>query len=54
MKKKAHSESQMVSAVKELESGLSAESVARGHGISKATLYYNTPANSDHWVNLIK
>lgn len=39
MKKKAHSESQMVSAVKELESGLFAESVARGHGISKATLY---------------
>ncbi|MBP8993738.1 MAG: transposase [Bacteroidales bacterium] len=39
MKKKAHSESQMVSAVKELESGLSADSVARGHGISKATLY---------------
>jgi hypothetical protein len=33
MKKKAHSESQMVSAVKELESGLSADSVARGHGI---------------------
>lgn len=29
----------MVSAVKELESGLSADSVARNHGISKATLY---------------
>lgn len=39
MKKKTHSESQMVSAVKELESGLSADSVARNHGISKATLY---------------
>jgi putative transposase len=39
MKKKAHSESQMVSAVKELESGMTADAVARDHGISKATLY---------------
>ena len=29
----------MVKAVKELESGVSAEVVAREHGISKATLY---------------
>lgn len=39
MKKKAHSESQMVSAVKELEGGLPADLVARNYGISKATLY---------------
>lgn len=39
MKKKNHSESQMVSVVKELESGVSADVVARSHGISKATLY---------------
>lgn len=39
MKKKAHSESQMVSAVKEFEGGLPADLVARNYGISKATLY---------------
>jgi len=39
MKKKAHSETEMVRAVKELESGINAELVARDHGISKATLY---------------
>ena len=36
---KKHSESEMVKAVKELESGVSAEVVAREYGISKATLY---------------
>ena len=39
MKRKNHSESEMVSAVKALESGTSADLVARDHGISKATLY---------------
>lgn len=38
MKKKIHSESEMVKAVKELESGVDAETVAREHGISRATL----------------
>lgn len=39
MKRKNHSESEMVSAVKTLESGTNADLVARDHGISKATLY---------------
>lgn len=39
MKKKIHSESEMVKAVQELESGIEAEAVARDHNISKATLY---------------
>ncbi|MCQ2216443.1 MAG: hypothetical protein MJZ31_11085 [Bacteroidales bacterium] len=38
MKKKAHSESEMVKAVKTLESGVSADTVAREFGISKGTL----------------
>ena len=33
MKKSVHSESEMVKAVKELESEISAEVVARGHGV---------------------
>ena len=39
MKRKVHTESEMVKAVQELESGIDAEIVARNHGISKATLY---------------
>ena len=39
MRKSIHSESEMVKAVKELESGVSVEVVAREHGVSKATLY---------------
>jgi putative transposase len=39
MRKSIHSESEMVKAVNELESGVSAEVVAREYGISKATLY---------------
>jgi len=39
MKKSVHSESEMVKAVQELENGIHAETVARNHGISKATLY---------------
>ena len=39
MKRKVHTESEMVKAVQELESGIDAEPVARNHGISKATLY---------------
>lgn len=39
MKKKQHTESEMVKAVRALEGGMDAESVSRQHGISKATLY---------------
>lgn len=39
MEKKCHSESEMVRAVKELESGVDADTVARDHNISRATLY---------------
>ena len=39
MKKKVHKETEMVKAVKELESGMSADVVAREHGISRETLY---------------
>lgn len=39
MKKKIHSESEMVKAVQQLESGVDAETIAIEHGISRATLY---------------
>ena len=39
MKKKIHSESEMVKAVQQLENGVDAETIAREHGISRATLY---------------
>lgn len=39
MKRKVHSESEMVKAVKELESGISAETVARNYNITRGTLY---------------
>lgn len=39
MKRKVHSESEMVKAVQRLERGIDAETIAREHGISKATLY---------------
>jgi len=39
MRKTKHSESEMVKAVQELESGIQAEVVSRSHNISKATLY---------------
>ena len=39
MKKSKHTESAMVKAVKQLESGVSADVVCREHGISPATLY---------------
>ena len=39
MKRKKHSESEMVKAVKELESGISADIIAREYGVSRATLY---------------
>lgn len=39
MRKRSHTESEMVNAVKQLESGVDAESVSRAYGISKATLY---------------
>lgn len=39
MKKSVHSESEMVKAVKELESGVSGDAVARKYSITRATLY---------------
>lgn len=39
MKKKTHTESEMENAIKELESGIDADTVARDHDVSKATLY---------------
>ncbi len=37
MKRSVHTESEMVKVVQELESGIDAETIARNHGISKAT-----------------
>lgn len=39
MKKKIHTESEMVKAVRELGSSVDAEVVARNHGVSRAMLY---------------
>lgn len=39
MKKPRHSETEMVNAVRQLEGGVSAELVAREHGISRTSLY---------------
>jgi len=39
MKKSKHTESEMVQAVKQLESGINADVVSREHDISRATLY---------------
>ena len=39
MKKTRHSEMEMVNAVRQLESGVSADLVAREHGISRTSLY---------------
>ncbi len=39
MKKKCHTGSEMEKAVKEFESGVDADTVARSYNISKATLY---------------
>ena len=39
MRKRTHSETEMVRAVKELEGGMPAEQVAREHDVSRATLY---------------
>lgn len=39
MKKSNHSESVMVKAVGQIESGISADIICREHGISRATLY---------------
>ena len=39
MKKNIHSESEMVKALKEMESGVSVEVVARNHRVTRATLY---------------
>lgn len=54
MKKKIHSESEMVKAVQELESGINAESVAREHGISRGTLYNWKSKYSGMEVNQVK
>ena len=39
MKKTRHSETEMEKAVRQLDSGVSGEQVAREHGISRTTLY---------------
>ena len=39
MKKGKHTETEIVRAVKELESGMDVETVGRTHGVSRATLY---------------
>ena len=39
MKKTRHSETEMVKAVRQLDSGVSGGQVAREHGISRTTLY---------------
>ena len=39
MKKSRHSEHEIVKAVNQLDSGLSADVICRGYGISRATLY---------------
>jgi putative transposase len=39
MKKSRHTESEMVKAVQELESGVSSDLISRNYGISRATLY---------------
>jgi putative transposase len=39
MKKSKHSESVMVKAVQQMESGISADIICREHGISRPTLY---------------
>ena len=39
MRKSRHSETEMVKAVRQLDSGVSGELVAREHGISRTTLY---------------
>ena len=54
MRKSIHSESEMVKAVKELESGVSAEVVAREYGISKATLYQWTSEYSGMDVSQVR
>lgn len=39
MKTSKHSESEIIKAINQLESGMPAEQVARDHGISRAALY---------------
>ena len=39
MKKSRHSENEIVKAVNQLDSGLSADVICREYGISRATLY---------------
>lgn len=54
MKKSIHSESEIVKAVKELESGVSAEVVARNHGVTRVTLYNWKSKYSGMDVSLVK
>ena len=54
MKRKVQTESEMVKAVLELESGVDAETVARNHGISKATLYNWKSKYSGMEVSLVR
>lgn len=54
MKRKIHTESEMVKAVRQLESGIDAETVAREHNVSKATLYNWKSKYSGMEVNQVK
>ena len=54
MKKTRHSETEMVNAVRQLESGVSAELVAREHGISRTSLYKWKSKNSGMDVSQVK
>lgn len=55
MKKKIHSESEMVKAVKEIECDVKADAVVREHGVSRAKLYNCKPkdigmdVSQDNW-----
>ena len=40
MRKSRHSETEVVKAVNQLDSGLSADVICREHGISRGTLYH--------------
>ena len=47
MKKSRHSEHEIVKAVNQLDSGLSADVICREHGISRGTLYHQRSKYSE-------
>lgn len=54
MKKSRHSETEMVNAVRQLESGVSGDVIAREHGISRTTLYKWKSKYSGMDVSLVR